>query len=194
MPQRVIHHTNRTPASSSLANFKVQLASRIKRSIFATLVLIQRATTDTKFSKGTWHHKPQYKIRGKADGTAPSQEDATRRHYILPKSSSPSAGVGPGDVDWRRPHTPKANRNPMPQRVRPQENSVGWNGLNKLTTSSLALSKNSASVLSFVGGVPTYLGPAVEAERDHPLSVDSTAFSENNIRRDLLGKNTRCIT
>ena len=62
-----------------------------------------------KFSKGTWHHKPQYKIRGKADGTATSQEDATRRHYILPKSSSPSAGVGPGDVDWRSPHTPKAN-------------------------------------------------------------------------------------
>ena len=117
MPQRVIHHTNRTPASSSHANFKVQLASRIKRSIFATLVLIQRATTDTKFSKGTWHHKPQYKIRGKADGTATSQEDATRRHYILPKSSSPSAGVGPGDVDWRSPHTPKANQNPMPQRV-----------------------------------------------------------------------------
>ena len=62
MPQRVIHPTNKTPASSSLANFKVQQASRIKRSIFATLVVIQRATTDTKFSKGTGHHK--------ADGTA----------------------------------------------------------------------------------------------------------------------------
>ena len=37
MPQRVIHPTNRTPANSSLANFKVQQASRIKRSIFATL-------------------------------------------------------------------------------------------------------------------------------------------------------------
>ena len=57
MPQRVIHPTNKTPASSSLANFKVQQASRIKRSIFATLVVIQRATTDTKFSKGTWHQK-----------------------------------------------------------------------------------------------------------------------------------------
>ena len=89
MPQRVIHPTNRTPASSSLANFKVQQASRIKRSIFATLVVIQRATTDTKFSKGTWHQiKPQYKIRGKADGTAtiPRRRNA-RHHYILPKSS-----------------------------------------------------------------------------------------------------------
>ena len=57
MPQRVIHPTNRTPANSSLANFKVQQASRIKRSIFATLIVIRRATADTKFSKGTWHQK-----------------------------------------------------------------------------------------------------------------------------------------
>ena len=62
MPQRVIHPINRTPASSSLANFKVQQASRIKRSIFATLVVIQRATTDTTFSKDTWHQKPTQTI------------------------------------------------------------------------------------------------------------------------------------
>ena len=53
IPQRVIHPTNRTPASSSLANFRVQQASRIKRSIFATLVVTREATTDTKFSKAS---------------------------------------------------------------------------------------------------------------------------------------------
>ena len=191
MPQRVIHHTNRTPASSSLANFKVQQASRIKRSIFATLVVIQRTTTHTKFSRGTWHQiKPQNQTRGKADGTTTDP----KKTRPATTTSCPNPHRGPGDVDWQGPHTPKANRNPMPQRVRPRENSVGWNGLNRLTTSSLALSKNSTSVLSFVGGVPTCLGPAVGAERDHPLSVDSTAFSENNIQRDRLGKNTRCIT
>ena len=51
MSQRVIHPTKRTPASSSFANFEDQQTSRMERSIFATLVIIHRATTDTTFSK-----------------------------------------------------------------------------------------------------------------------------------------------
>ena len=102
MPQRVIHPTNKTPASSSLANFKVQQASRIKRSIFATLVVIQRTTTDTKFSKGTWHQiKPQYQTRGKADGTA----TAPKKTRPAATTSCPNPHRGPGDVDWQGPHT-----------------------------------------------------------------------------------------
>ena len=41
MSQRVIHPTKRTPASSSFANFEDQQTSRMERSIFATLVIIQ---------------------------------------------------------------------------------------------------------------------------------------------------------
>ena len=51
MPQRVIHPTNRTPASSSLANFKAQQSSRKKGPILAVLIVIQRATTNTTFRK-----------------------------------------------------------------------------------------------------------------------------------------------
>ena len=101
MPQRVIYTTNRTPASSSLADFKVKQASRIKRSIFATIVVIQRATTDTKFSKGTWHQK----MNNRRD------DKATHQKYNL---SLCLQSLHPGAES---PHTPKANRNPMPQRV-----------------------------------------------------------------------------
>ena len=73
MPQRVIHPTNRTLANSSLANFKVQQASRIKRSISTTLVIIQRATTGTTFRKGSWQrNKPQYHARVRTYGNPPA--------------------------------------------------------------------------------------------------------------------------
>ena len=105
MPQRVIHPTNRTPASSSLANFEVQQASRIKRSIFATLVVIQRATTDTTFSKGTWHQiRPQHQTRGKAEGTATDPKKT--QHFAT--TSYPDPHHGPGDVEWQSTHKPGA--------------------------------------------------------------------------------------
>ena len=73
MPQRVIHPTNRTLANSSLANFKVQQASRIKRSISTTLVIIQRATTGTTFRKGSWQrNKPQYRAQVRTYGNPPA--------------------------------------------------------------------------------------------------------------------------
>ena len=54
MSQRVIHPTKRTPASSSFANFEDQQTSRMERSIFATLVIIQ----------SDHRHNIQQKVRG----------------------------------------------------------------------------------------------------------------------------------
>ena len=97
MPQRVIHPTNKTPASSSLANFKVQQASRIKRSISTTLVIIRRATTGTTFRKGSWQrNKPQYHARVRTYGNPPAYGHTPQsgNWNQLSCSSVPGSGNG----------------------------------------------------------------------------------------------------